>query len=237
MKNLLPNDFYEARNALGLSLAEVAKKSGINRNYLSNFEKKKYFLDDQAKAKLRDFYLHIDPSVFDKTEEDEESASLETEKSISNIDVEAPQKPVKPVKRDVVSLLAEMGYRLVDGRYVAPSEVEDDIIDEVRESMTNIDDAIENLISETLPTKDAGFFSDGLELDKGLAFSKSLEVVKLLALKQLQHDALQGTSAFNYPVQDDKSIVVKDSELESLTIGEFTSRLLHSDNDLLSEIA
>ena len=66
MWTLLRKQFHEARSSLGLSLSRVAKETGINRNLLSNFEKKKQFLDDKAKARLRDFYLGVDADVFNQ---------------------------------------------------------------------------------------------------------------------------------------------------------------------------
>ena len=101
MKNLSPADFSSVRNALGLSLSTVAKESGINRNYLSNFEKKKHFLEETAKVKLRDYYLSIDPDAFSALEADEEE---------QDFDPEQPEKkaPVTTPKASAVSLLSEM---------------------------------------------------------------------------------------------------------------------------------
>lgn len=233
MKNLTPNDFYEARNALGLSLAQVARESGINRNFLSNFEKKKHFLSAQALAKLRDFYLNIDPSVFDGEEAPEQLEKAEPEKAKSDVAVIAE----KPVKRDTVSLLAEMGYRLVDGRYVAPSETDEDLIDVAREAMTDIDDELAKLLKVPLPTKEVGFFSYDKELDQKQAFDSAMRVVILLARKQLEHDKMQGFAQLEPTEGESVSLSVSGDELDSVTVGQYATRLLHADNDWLSELA
>jgi transcriptional regulator with XRE-family HTH domain len=236
MKNLTPQDFYEARNSLGLSLAQVAKESGINRNYLSNFEKKKYFLDEQAKARLRDYYVGLEPSVFDATET--VADIVEAEQTSEEAKPAIAETEKAPVKRSTVALLADLGYRMVDGRYLAPSATEDDFINDVRETMTDIDDAMEALINEPLPTKEAGFFSgDAVELDYPQALPKALEVVKLLARKQLQHDVLQGTATLEAVEVEGSALAVKAEEVETMTVGQFAARLLHAENDWLSELA
>ena len=233
MQQLTNKQFHEARSSLGLSLSRVAKETGINRNLLSNFEKKKQFLDDQAKARLRDFYLGVDADVFNQVKaEPAEIEAQDGETSSEAVEQKAPQ----PVKRDAVSLLAEMGYRLVDGLYVVPAGSDDEIIDEAREVMTDIDEAIQGLVSAPLPTSEGGFFSDDDELDERAALRQALDVVVLLARKQIQHDLMQGHSLIE-PVKAEGSVLaVQRGDLSTFTVGELVARLLHPANDWLSEV-
>lgn len=231
MKKLSPTDFYEVRNSLGLSLSSVAKEAGINRNYLSNFEKKKYFLDDTAKAKLRDFYLSLDPTAFDSVGSQDETQpdTLETVTE-SN----------KKHRRSAVSALSEMGFRLVDDRYVVPSATDEEIIEECRERMNSIDDELSNLLLEPLPVKESktfDFFSDGeLKISKREALQRAVRALTLLSQKQLHHEAMQGSELLHANDLQGDGWDFHDTNLENLTVGDLVLRFLHPDNQLLSEM-
>ena len=223
MKNLSPADFYNARNALGLSLSTVAKESEINRNYLSNFEKKKHFLDETAKVKLRDYYLNIDPDAFAVMETKEESFEAE-----QNDD--EGKAPVVP-NVSVVSLLSEMGYRLVDGRYVVPAATDDDLIEDEREKMEAIDAELAALLAESAPVSPGVIF--GPSLKRHEALEKGVKALSLLARKQLHHEAMQGAQTLPVVhVEGGTVFDFKDRELSEVTVQDIVSRMLHPDNQL-----
>ncbi|SHO54494.1 helix-turn-helix domain-containing protein [Vibrio quintilis] len=48
--------YFEARQTVGLSLSAVSKMTGINRNYLSQFEQEKTTLDNRQRNTLKAFY-------------------------------------------------------------------------------------------------------------------------------------------------------------------------------------
>lgn len=54
---LTPNESTTARVSLGLSQASVARDTGINRVYISQFEGEKRILDDSELHSLRDHYI------------------------------------------------------------------------------------------------------------------------------------------------------------------------------------
>jgi|TARA_A100001015_G_scaffold131939_1_gene146476 transcriptional regulator with XRE-family HTH domain len=224
MKNLSPADFYSVRNALGLSLSTVAKESEINRNYLSNFEKKKHFLDETAKVKLRDYYLSIDPDAFSALESDEEEPDF---------DPEQPEKkaPVTTPKASAVSLLSEMGYRLVDGRYVVPAATDDELIEDEREKMESIDNELSSLLAESAPVSQGVIF--GPSLNRNEAIEKGVKALAMLARKQLHHDAMQGIETLPLVHVEGGSVFdFEDKELSEVTVQDIVSRMLHPDNQL-----
>lgn len=224
MKNLSPADFYSVRNALGLSLSTVAKESEINRNYLSNFEKKKHFLDETAKVKLRDYYLSIDPDAFAAIEADEEEPDF---------DPEQPEKkaPVATPKASAVSLLSEMGYRLVDGRYVVPAATDDELIEDEREKMESIDNELASLLAESAPVSQGVIF--GPSLNRNEAIEKGVKALAMLARKQLHHDAMQGIETLPLVHVEGGSVFdFEDKELSEVTVQDIVSRMLHPDNQL-----
>jgi len=224
MKNLSPADFYNARNALGLSLSTVAKESEINRNYLSNFEKKKHFLDETAKVKLRDYYLSIDPDAFAELELKGESDEAEQADGES-------KAPVVPPKVSAVSLLSEMGYRLVDGRYVVPAATDDDLIEDEREKMEAIDGELSALLAEPAPVSAGVIF--GSSIKRHEALEKGVKALSLLARKQLHHEAMQGAQTLPVvPVEGGTVFDFKDRELSEVTVQDIVSRMLHPDNQL-----
>ena len=224
MKNLSPADFYNARNALGLSLSTVAKESEINRNYLSNFEKKKHFLDDTAKVKLRDYYLSIDPDVFIDQELEERDAEV----GAGSVDANDSSSLTKV---SAVSLLSDMGYRLVDGRYVVPAATDDDLIESERDEMHSIDMELNDLLSEKIPTENLIF--GGVVVNKEEALKKSIRAIAMIARKQIHHDKMQGLPVMPVTRVVEGSIFDFDkSELGETTVGGVVSRVLHPDNKL-----
>lgn len=224
MKNLSPADFYNARNSLGLSLSTVAKESDINRNYLSNFEKKKHFLDETAKVKLRDYYLSIDPDAFVGQEPKEEDFDAFSAVSEQKAQVVSP-------KASAVSLLSEMGYRLVDGRYVVPAATDDDLIEDEREKMEAIDGELSALLAESAPVSPGVIF--GPSLNQAEAFDKGIKALSLLARKQLHHEAMQGVNTLPaVHVEGGTIFDFKDRELSEVTVQDIVSRMLHPDNRL-----
>jgi len=223
MKNLSPADFSSVRNALGLSLSTVAKESGINRNYLSNFEKKKHFLEETAKVKLRDYYMSIDPDAF---------AALESDEEEPDFDPEQPEKkaPVAP-KASAVSLLSEMGYRLVDGRYVVPAGTDEEMIEDEREKMESIDSELASLLAESAPVSQGVIF--GPSLNRNEAIEKGVKALAMLARKQLHHDAMQGIETLPLVHVEGGSVFdFEDKELSEVTVQDIVSRMLHPDNQL-----
>lgn len=227
MKNLSPADFYSVRNALGLSLSTVAKESEINRNYLSNFEKKKYILDDTAKVKLREYYLSIDPDAFAGLGDSTKVSSAADEEN----EREEATNELSQAKASAVSLLSEMGYRLVDGRYVVPSETDEDLIEDEREEMQLIDLELNELLSQKAPVR-RGFLS-GESLDEDLSLSLAVKAISLIARKQLHHDRMQGFSTITpVHVNDDSIFSFSDDELDEVRVHHLVSRLIHPDNQL-----
>ena len=102
--------------------------------------------------------------------------------------------------------------------------------------MTDIDEAVQGLVSAPLPTVEGGFFSDEDELDERAALRQALGLVVLLARKQVQHDLMQGHSLIE-PVQAEGSVLaVQRGDLSTFTVGELAARLLHPANDWLSEV-
>lgn len=224
MRNLSPADFYNARNALGLSLSTVAKESEINRNYLSNFEKKKHFLDETAKVKLRDYYLSIDPDAFAAPELKEDDGEAELVNGES-------KAPVATPKVSAVSLLSEMGYRLVDGRYVVPAATDDDLIEDEREKMEAIDAELAALLAESAPVSQGVIF--GPSLNRNEALEKGVKALSLMARKQLHHEAMQGAQTLPVVhVEGGTVFDFKDRELSEVTVQDIVSRMLHPDNQL-----
>lgn len=59
MNILIPSEAIEARETLNLSQALVARETGMNRSYLSQFESGRRILEDRWQRKLRDHYVSM----------------------------------------------------------------------------------------------------------------------------------------------------------------------------------
>lgn len=67
IETFAPTESIRAREFLALSQARVARDTGINRSYLSQYESGKRILEDRWKLALKDYYVslgwdpHLDP--------------------------------------------------------------------------------------------------------------------------------------------------------------------------------
>lgn len=59
MKFLTPDQAVKARESLNLSQAKAAREAGVNRPYLSEFERSKRVLDDGDQTKLLEYYIGL----------------------------------------------------------------------------------------------------------------------------------------------------------------------------------
>jgi|GEM_PF-868959 len=59
MNYLTPDQAVMARETLNLSQAKVARDTGINRAYLSQFEGSKRILEDQPLSRLQEYYMSL----------------------------------------------------------------------------------------------------------------------------------------------------------------------------------
>lgn len=238
MKDLSPDNFHKARVSLGLSIAKVAKETGINRNYLSNFEKNKQFLDDKTKAKLRDHYELMDKDIFNFEEpEDIDTGAEDIDQSEPDFDPEkSPKAKTKKQsiqsKKDAVNLLSSLGYRLVDGKYIAPSSIDEDTIENEAEAIEDINEQLSSLLDEQLPV--GGFIFSGVNREKSL--SKGVQALALMAKKQLHHEKLQGESPLEPIIVEGGTVFdFKEKELSELKVKDLVQRMLHGDNKLSDE--
>lgn len=235
MKNLTPDNFHKARVSLGLSIAKVAKETGINRNYLSNFEKNKQFLDDKTKATLRDHYELMDKDIFNLEESEDIDFDVEdVEQSEPDFDPETAmisdpkRKPVK-AKKNAVKLLSELGYRLVDGKYIAPSSIDEDTIENEAEAIEEIEDELSVLLGENLPLNTILYTS----VNREHSYNKAFKAIAMLARKQLHHDRLQGESTLEPVIVEGGTVFdFKEKDLSKLTVKDLVQKMLHKDNKL-----